>query len=244
MHEILADGQLIQRVANRARALLALDRGERIAAIAHWLGWSRMGLWPLWQRYPEWGGAAVCDAERCGRPSIFPPLERVRIACVACPAPAAYGRHLARWDCRSLPHMVVERAVVGSIHDTTVARILAVASLQPHRHRYWKTAPMDERFTTQAAKMLWRYERVEWLDDRGEVVRCRDETPQMPVLVRRIPTQPRPCGQIARREFESKRDGTVTFLVAFNVDDGTRWGCCLEAIGRLARRSPVPGGCT
>ena len=44
--EIRADGPLIQRVANRARALLALDRGERIAEIAHWLGWSRMGLWP------------------------------------------------------------------------------------------------------------------------------------------------------------------------------------------------------
>jgi hypothetical protein len=44
-HEIRADGPLIQRVANRARALLALDRGERIAAIAHWRGWSRMGLW-------------------------------------------------------------------------------------------------------------------------------------------------------------------------------------------------------
>jgi ERCC4-related helicase len=40
LHTLLADGELIQRVANRARALLALDRGERIHAIGHWLGWS------------------------------------------------------------------------------------------------------------------------------------------------------------------------------------------------------------
>jgi hypothetical protein len=42
---ILADGQVVQRGANRARALLAMDRGERIVGIVHWLGWSRMGLW-------------------------------------------------------------------------------------------------------------------------------------------------------------------------------------------------------
>jgi DDE superfamily endonuclease len=178
---------------------------------------------------------------------VFPPLARVHIERVACTDPAAYGLHLARWDCRSLQHVVVARAVVGAIHDTTVARILAAASLQPHRHRYWKTATIDERFTTQAAKILWRYERVEWLYDRGEVVRCLDEKPHMQVLVRRLPTQPMQCGQIARREFEYRRDGTVTFLVAFNVYDGTMWGCCLEAndhthfleaLGRLARRYP------
>jgi hypothetical protein len=46
VHAVLADGQLIQRVASRARALLALDRGERLVEIAHGLDWSRMGLWP------------------------------------------------------------------------------------------------------------------------------------------------------------------------------------------------------
>jgi hypothetical protein len=43
LQALLADGQLVQRVAHRARALLALDRGERIVEIVHWLGWSRMG---------------------------------------------------------------------------------------------------------------------------------------------------------------------------------------------------------
>jgi DDE superfamily endonuclease len=53
--------------------------------------------------------------------------------------------------------------------------------------------------------------------------------------------------QIARREFAYTRQGTVTFLAALNVDDGTMWGCCLEAndpahflaaLGRLIRRYP------
>jgi transposase len=136
---------------------------------------------------------------------------------------------------------VVEQAVVGVIHDTTIARILVGASLQPHRSHYWKTATMDERFVTQAAKILWRDERVEWLYARDEVVLCVEEKPHMQVLVRLAPTQSRHRGQIARREFEYTRDGTVTFLVALTVYDGTMWRWCLEAnnhvqfLGALSR---------
>jgi hypothetical protein len=73
LHEILADGQLVHRVAKRAQALLALDRGERIVETVHWLGWSRMGLWNLWQRYQAWGVDAIFDGERSGRPPVFSP---------------------------------------------------------------------------------------------------------------------------------------------------------------------------
>jgi hypothetical protein len=73
LQALLADGQLVQRVANRARALLALNRGERIVDIVHWLGWSRMGLWHLWQRYEQYGVDAIFDMERPGRPPVFSP---------------------------------------------------------------------------------------------------------------------------------------------------------------------------
>jgi hypothetical protein len=125
--------------------------------------------------------------------------------------------------------VVVEQAVITSIHYTTVERILAEASLQPHRSRYWKTAKIDDQFTTLAAKILWRYERVEWLYKRDELVVCLDEKPNMQVLTRRAPKQPMQAGRIERREFEYKRHGTVTFLVSFNVYDGKMWGCCLDA---------------
>lgn len=71
LQEIASDGQLIQRVANRARALLALDRGERIVEIIRWLGISRTCLWELWQRYLERGVEAIFDGERSGRPRVF-----------------------------------------------------------------------------------------------------------------------------------------------------------------------------
>jgi hypothetical protein len=75
LQAVLADGQLIQRVAKRAHALLALDRGEHIENIVHWLGWSRMGLWYLWQRYEQCGVEAIFDAERSGRPLVFSPTR-------------------------------------------------------------------------------------------------------------------------------------------------------------------------
>ena len=58
-------------------------------------------------------------------PPFFPPLERVRIERVACTDPSAYGLHLTRWDCRTLQQVVIEQAIVDTIHYTTVARILA-----------------------------------------------------------------------------------------------------------------------
>src|ERR671930_2648319 len=93
-----------------------------------------------------------------GSRPFFPPLPRVHIERVACTDPAAYGLHLARWDCRSLEQVVVEQAIVGSIHSTTIARILAGASLPRHRSRHRKTATSDARFATRDARRLWRDE--------------------------------------------------------------------------------------
>jgi hypothetical protein len=39
------DGQGVQRVARRAQALRALDRGERIVDIVYWSGVERTSLW-------------------------------------------------------------------------------------------------------------------------------------------------------------------------------------------------------
>jgi hypothetical protein len=75
LQAMLADGHLMQRVANRARALLALDRGERTGDIVPWLGWSRMDLWHLWQRYEQCRVDAIFDAERSGRPPVFSPAR-------------------------------------------------------------------------------------------------------------------------------------------------------------------------
>jgi hypothetical protein len=142
--------------------------------------------------------------------------------------PSAYGLHLSRWDCRSLPPVVVEQAVGASLHSTTVAHLLAEASLQPHRSRYWKTARLDEEFVRLAAKVLGWYEHVDWLHRRGELGIWMEEKPTIQALRRLAPTQGWAPGRIERREFEYKRGGIVHLLGALNVDDGTMLGWCLE----------------
>jgi hypothetical protein len=178
---------------------------------------------------------------------FFPSLQRVTIEHIACPAPSVYGLHLPRWDCRSLQQVVVEQAVVAAIHYTTVAHILAEASLQPHRSRYGKTARLDEEVVQLAAKVLWCYEHVDWLHRRGELVIGRDEKPNIQALRRLAPTQGLAPGRIERREVEYKRRGIGHLLVALNVYDGTMRGWCLEkndhdhclwGVRQVERRSP------
>ena len=73
LQQIANDGQVLHRVARRARALLALDRGERIVEIVHWMGVERTSLWQVWQRYQQRGVEAIFDAPRSGRPPVFSP---------------------------------------------------------------------------------------------------------------------------------------------------------------------------
>ena len=78
LNELVRDGNLPQRVATRARVLLALDRGERVVEIVHWLGVGRMTVSDLWQRYQQRGVNAIFDAERSGRPLTFSPSRARR----------------------------------------------------------------------------------------------------------------------------------------------------------------------
>ena len=111
-----------------------------------------------------------------------------------------------------------------AIHYTTVAAILRRADLQPHRWRHWKSTVWDAAAVARAARVLWCYERVDWLLGRGEVVVGLDEIPNLQALERAGPTvQPAP-GRIERVPFEYVRHGTVHWLAALSVHDGRMWG--------------------
>jgi DDE superfamily endonuclease len=157
-------------------------------------------------------------------PAFFPPLQRVAIEGGACTAPHALGGHVSRWDCRTLQQVVGEQAIVDSLPYTTVARMLARASLQPPRSRYWKTARLEEECLRVAAKVLWCYERGDGLHRRGEVGIGMEEKPNLPALRRVAPTQPMEPGRMERRECEYERKGVIHFLGAFTVSEGTRLG--------------------
>jgi hypothetical protein len=66
------------------------------------------------------------------------------------------------------------------------------------------------------------------LHEHDEVVVCLDEKPHLQALEQRRTQVAMSAGQIERQEFESIRHGTVNFLGALFVHDGTMRGGCLE----------------
>jgi hypothetical protein len=158
----------------------------------------------------------------------FPPLQRVGVVRLACCEPAGVGLHMTHWSTRSLARAAQLRGIAPTISHSEVALILRDADLQPHRSRYWKTPTPDDSFRRKAAQVLWCYERARILAERGEVVLCLDEKPNIQVLERRCFTRPVRPGLIEKREFEYVRHGTVNFLVKLEVHTGQMRGWCLE----------------
>ncbi len=159
---------------------------------------------------------------------FFPSAQREAIERLACQAPASVGWALTHWSQRSLAQAAGELAYVDRIHQTTIGDILREAKLQPHRFRYWKTTVWDDEAVERASKILWYYERVESLWQRGEVLIGVDEKPNIQVLERTAPTQPMQPGQIARQEFEYIRHGTLNLLAGLIVYNGRMWAECLD----------------
>lgn len=160
--------------------------------------------------------------------AAFPPLVRVRIEQLACCEPAGIGLSMTHWSTRTLAKAAVRQGIVPKIAHSTVSLILRGADLQPHRYRYWKTPRLDGKFIERASKILWCYERVDQLHEHDEVLVCLDEKPHLQAIERRCPTVAMRAGQIEHQEFEYIRHGTVNFLAALFVHDGTMRGWCLE----------------
>lgn len=128
---------------------------------------------------------------------------------------------------RSLAGAAVAQGIVAGIAHSTVSLILRDADLQPHRYRYWKTPCLNAEFVERASSILWCYEQVEHLAERGEVVICFDEKPNVQALERWPKHLMRPGG-IEKQEFEYVRHGTVNFASALMVHSGQMRGWCLD----------------
>ncbi|MFL5343898.1 MAG: IS630 family transposase [Hyalangium sp.] len=147
---------------------------------------------------------------------------------------------MTHWSTRSLARAAQLRGIAPVLSHSEVALILRDAELQPHRSRYWKTPTPDDSFRHQAAKVLWCYEHAQALAQRGEVVLCLDEKPNIQVLERRCPTRAMRPGRIEAQEFEYVRHGTVNFLVKLVVHTGQMRGWCLEHNDAACLRAMLP----
>jgi transposase len=230
LSELVRDGRIEQRVARRARILLAMsDPRTMVNELAAQVAYTPTGVWYVCRRFEALGLDAIVDAPRTGRPRELSAVERVQIEQLACCDPLGLGLELTHWSTRSLAAIAAERLQRPHLAHSTVSLILREADLQPHRSRYWKTPTLNAEFVMRASRILWCYERVAHLQAHDEIVIGLDEKPNLQALERAQPTLPLRTGLIERQAFEYIRHGTVNFIVVVTIYDGKVQGWCLQA---------------
>jgi len=196
-----------QRLAFRARVVLAAAEGEGSASIAR-----REGVRPntvsTWRiRFAEKGIAGLQDEPRSGRPAAYgQEAERRILTMLDEPPPAGHGS----WNGRLLAR------ALGDIPAHVVWEVMRKHGIQLQRRRSWCIST-DPEFAPKAAEIVALY-----LDPpENAVVLSIDEKPHIQALERAQGYLRLPDGKAVRgASHEYKRHGTTTLFAAFNVGTG------------------------
>ena len=121
LETLLAKGKLAAKVFKRATALLELDRGKTLRAVAQTLRVSYPTVLSWRDKYCEQGLKCLKDAPRPGRPIKIDGLQRAQITALAC-SDAPKGH--ARWTLRLVAEKIVELGHCYSLSYTQVGNIL------------------------------------------------------------------------------------------------------------------------
>jgi transposase len=121
LESLLAKGKLPAKMFKRATALLELDRGKTLQAVAETLGVCYVTVAAWRDNYKERGFKCLEDAPRSGRPVEIDGAQRAKITALACRE--APGGH-ARLRLRLLAEKVVELGYCDRISHVQVDKIL------------------------------------------------------------------------------------------------------------------------
>lgn len=121
LETLLSKGTLRARKFKRATALLELDRGKTLSAVASSLAvdYNTVAAWR--NGYLASGLKCLEDAPRSGRPIVISGSQRAKITALAC-SDAPEGH--ARWSLRLLAEKVVEAGVCEHLSHTFVGEVL------------------------------------------------------------------------------------------------------------------------
>jgi transposase len=196
-----------QRLAFRARVVLAAASGEGSASIAR-REHVRLTTVSTWRRrFADQGIVGLQDEQRGGRPETYgADAERRILALLDEPPPEGYGS----WNGTLLAQ------ALGDIPADQVWRILRRNGIQLQRRRSWCIST-DPEFTPKAADIVGLY-----LDPpENAVVLCVDEKPHIQALERAQGYLRLANGTAVRgQNHEYKRHGTSTLFAAFDVHTG------------------------
>jgi hypothetical protein len=125
LEALLATASLPARTFKRATALLELDRGKTLTAVAATLNVTSISVAAWRDKYRAAGLACLQDAPRPGRPIVIDGTHRATITALAC-SDAPEGH--ARWSLRLLAEKVVAAGLCDTISHTMVGNVLKKTS--------------------------------------------------------------------------------------------------------------------
>ena len=121
LETLLSKGEVTAKVFKRATALLELNRGKTLQAVAETTGVSYQTVSAWRDRYQSSRLASLHDAPRAGRPVAIDGEQRAQITALACSeAPVGYSQ----WSLRLLAEKIVELGCCATISHTQVGHIL------------------------------------------------------------------------------------------------------------------------
>ena len=162
---------------------------------------------------------ALRDAQRSGAPLSFTPEQFVSIVALACKEPSKCGREITNWTHRELRDESVKQGIVEQISERHIGRILAEASLQPHRNRYWLNGKEDPDKRRRIVDICACYRQA--AEASAEAIYYSiDEMTGVQALERIANDIAMKAGQPRRVEFEYRRHGTTCLMAARNVATG------------------------
>jgi len=206
-------GQTPQKIALRARIILAAAEGQPNHAIARQLGVSRPTVLLWRKRFASQGVPGLLkDAPRPGRRKSVNPevVQRVVEATMHTTPPDA-----THWSVRSM-------AQAQGLSRMTVQRIWKQHRLQPYRVENFKFSK-DPHFVEKLRDVVGLYLNP---PDRALVLSV-DEKSQIQALDRTQPLLPLRPGLPARQTHDYQRHGTTTLFAALSMLDGKVIGQCL-----------------
>lgn len=203
----LNQGKTEQRMALRARIILAAEQGHGTREIARQLG-VRPATVSKWRtRFAQHRLPGLGDAPRSGKPPIYDAsTERRILEALDRPPPQGY----AQWNGRLLAE------ALGDVTARQVWRVLRKHSISLQRRRSWCIST-DPEFAAKAADVVGLY-----LDPpENAVVLCVDEKPQIQALERQQGWLKLPNGRaLTGFSHGYKRHGTTTLIAALEVATG------------------------
>src|SRR5919107_1353055 len=211
LRAMLSGGKHAARKLKRAQILQAADAGVADETIAISLDVGVSTVSRVKRRFVEDGlERALHEEPRPGAARKLTGKEEALLVATACASPPE-GR--ARWTLELLASEMVRLTAHASVSRETVRRRLAENELKPWREKMWCVPKIDGEYVARMEDVLDLYAEP---PDPARPVVCLDESSLQLIGQVREPIPAAP-GQVARVDYEYRRNGTVNLFVVTDV---------------------------